>query len=66
MDTKIELGLLMKNLESTARSYAHYGLEAGSKALGLTAETLTMLGNQLKQHAEQFAVRKDDDATPRA
>jgi len=63
MTAKADFSKLLKDLQKSAREFAQYGLEYSSKALDRTADTLSSLGDELKQRAQRFASKYTEDQT---
>jgi hypothetical protein len=68
MDAKMELNKLWKDLQESAKEFASYGLQMGSKALDFTAAQLktaeTLLTKQAQKlgHVVEKAADKVEDA----
>ena len=63
MNAKNEISKILKDLQHSAREFAHYGLQASSKALDATATKLGSLRDELSKTAERFV---DDEHTDQA
>ena len=63
MNPKADINKIIKDIQASAREFAHYGLAASSKALGNAAGTLTSLGDELNKRAERFASAVDDQSS---
>ena len=62
--TKFELGKIFKDLQDSAKEFASFGLQAGSKALDYTAGQLKTLEAELRKNAEKLAPQKPADGKP--
>ncbi len=63
MDPKTEITKLWKDVQDSAREFAHYSLQMSSKALDFTAQRLRTLEEQLKAKAEKLAPEKPAEPT---
>ena len=69
MDPKAEINKLWKEVQESAREFAHYSLQNATKALDFTAQRLKSLEETLKAKAEKLAPEKSTDKvdeTPKA
>jgi hypothetical protein len=67
MDTKHEITKLWKDVQDSAREFAHYSLQMSSSALSFTAQRLRTLEETLKAKAEKLAPEKPaEQAAPPA
>jgi hypothetical protein len=64
MDAKTEITKLWKDVQDSAREFAHYSLQMSSKALDFTAQRLRTLEETLKARAEKLAPEKAAEPTP--
>ena len=55
MDAKTELNKILKDVQASAKEFAHYSLTMTSKALDVAATRLKSLEQDLKARAEKLA-----------
>ena len=63
MDPKAEITKLWKDVQESAREFAHYSLQNATKALDFTAQRIRSWEETLKAKAEKLAPEKAPEAT---